>query len=101
MIGNIKSRTKIVLGPSGQVDGNLIAQNADIEGNVKGKIEVLEILVLKSTAVINGDIITGKLVIEPGASFNGGCKMGTGLRDVKSFENGFGKSLRPEEAKAV
>jgi cytoskeletal protein CcmA (bactofilin family) len=69
--GNVKSKSKVALGNSSHVQGNIIAQNADIEGEVKGKIEVAELLVLKATAVINGDIITGKLVVEPGAVFNG------------------------------
>jgi cytoskeletal protein CcmA (bactofilin family) len=103
VVGNIKSRAKVALGNGSQVEGNVSAQNADIEGNVRGKIEILELLVLKATAVISGDIATGKLVIEPGATFNGSCKMGAGLRDTKTFENGnpFGRTLRPEEAKAI
>jgi cytoskeletal protein CcmA (bactofilin family) len=102
VIGNIKSRAKIALGNGSQIDGNVTAQNADIEGHVKGKIDISEVLVLKATAVITGDISTGKLVIEPGATFNGSCKMGAGLRDFKAAEpNGFGRTLRPEEAKAI
>ena len=102
VVGHIKSKAKIALGTSSQVEGNVTAQNADIEGQVKGKIEIAEVLLLKSTAVILGDIVTGKLVIEPGASFNGSCKMGgAGIRDFKSSDNGFGRSLRPEEAKAI
>lgn len=101
--GNIRSRAKVALGNGSQVDGNISAQNADIEGNVKGKIEVLELLVLKSTSVITGDISTGKLVIEPGATFNGSCRMGSALRDGKVLENGnaFGRSLKTEEAKVI
>ena len=104
VVGNIKSRAKIALGVGCQVEGNISAQNADIEGHVKGKIDILELLVLKATAVITGDISTGKLVIEPGAAFNGSCKMGSSLRDIKSTtENGnsFSRTLRPEEAKAI
>jgi cytoskeletal protein CcmA (bactofilin family) len=76
------------LGPSSQVHGNITSQNADIEGEVKGKIEIAELLVLKSTAVINGDISTGRLVVEPGAVFNGGCKMGAAVKEIKISENG-------------
>jgi cytoskeletal protein CcmA (bactofilin family) len=99
VIGNIKSKAKIALGNSSQVEGNVSAQNADIEGHVKGKIDILEVLVLKATCVITGDITSGKLVIEPGATFNGTCKMGAGLRDFKQQENGLGRKM--EEAKAV
>src|ERR1041384_1346259 len=82
--GNIKSKSKVALGPQSHVQGNIIAQNADIEGEIKGKIEISELLVLKATAVINGDIITGKMVVEPGAIFNGSCKMGAAVKDIKT-----------------
>ncbi|NOS57473.1 MAG: polymer-forming cytoskeletal protein [Cyclobacteriaceae bacterium] len=88
IIGNIKSKSKIALGNASHVEGNIIAQNADLEGEVKGKIDVSELLVLKSTAVIHGDISTGKLVVEPGALFNGSCKMGSPIKDIKLGENG-------------
>lgn len=99
ILGNIRSRQKIALGNGSQVDGNINATNADIEGHVKGKIDIQEVLVLKATSVITGDITTSKLVIEPGATFNGSCKMGNGLRDLKQQENGFGRRL--EEAKTI
>lgn len=83
IIGNVKSKSKIALGNSSNIQGNIIAQNADIEGEVKGKIEISELLVLKATAIINGDIVTGKLVVEPGAVFNGSCKMGAAVKDIK------------------
>lgn len=100
--GNIKSKAKIVLGHSSHVDGNVNAQNADIEGGVKGKIEISEVLVLKATAVVHGDISTGKLVVEPGAVFNGTCKMGAAVKDIKSAEHGTGShAYRSEGAAAV
>ncbi len=86
--GNIKSKSKIALGHSSHVDGNITAQNADVEGAVRGKIEISDVLVLKATAVVHGDISTGKLVVEPGAVFNGSCKMGAAIKDIKSAENG-------------
>jgi cytoskeletal protein CcmA (bactofilin family) len=102
VIGNIKSKSKVALGPSSQVQGNIIAQNADIEGEVKGKIEVAELLVLKASAVINGDISTGKLVVEAGAVFNGTCKMGAAVKDIKLSENGgISRTLAQQEAKSI
>lgn len=83
VVGNVKSKSKVALGSSSHVQGNIIAQNADIEGEVRGRLEVSELLVLKATAVINGDIVTGKLVVEPGAVFNGTCKMGAAVKEIK------------------
>ncbi|MFY8037162.1 MAG: bactofilin family protein [Cyclobacteriaceae bacterium] len=96
IIGNIKSKSKVALGNSSHVEGNITAQNADIEGEVKGKVDISEMLVLKSTAVINGDISTGKLVVESGAVFNGSCKMGGSIKDIKLSENG----VRPHAQEA-
>ncbi|MBS1556385.1 MAG: polymer-forming cytoskeletal protein [Bacteroidetes bacterium] len=98
ILGNIKSKSKIALGHSSHVEGNISAQNADIEGEVKGKIDIAELLVLKSTAVIHGDISTGKLVVEPGAVFNGGCKMGT-VKELKHNENGLRATPSAQEAR--
>ena len=98
VIGSIKSKSKIALGHSSYVEGNIIAQNADIEGEVKGKLEISELLVLKATAKIHGDILTAKLVVEPGAIFDGTCKMGAIIKDIKISENGM-HALRPEDAR--
>src|SRR5687768_469979 len=102
VVGNIKSKSKVALGHQSHVQGNILAQNADIEGEVKGKLEISELLVLKATAVINGDIVTGKMVVEPGAVFNGTCKMGAVVKDIKIGENnGLGRTLQQPEAKTI
>ena len=100
VIGDIKSKSKIALGTGCHVEGNIHAQNADIEGEVKGRIEITELLILKSTAIVHGDILTAKLVVEPGATFNGSCKMGSGVKEIKIGENG-ARAYRSEEAKAL
>ena len=41
---------------------------------------------LKSTSKLNGDIVTNKLSIEPGASFSGSCSMGAVIKDIKHVE---------------
>lgn len=102
VIGNIKSKSKVALGQSSFVDGNIISQNAEIEGEVKGRVQVTDLLVLKKTAVVNGDIVANKLIVESGATFVGGCKMGTPQKEIKIGENGQVKEQgkqeqRPEE----
>ena len=76
ILGNIRAKSKVVLGSSAKVEGKIFAQNADIEGTVKGTVQVEGLLTLKSNANIKGDIHTGKLVMEAGAQFDGKCKMG-------------------------
>jgi cytoskeletal protein CcmA (bactofilin family) len=74
--GTIATKGRLVVGPNGSIEGEVICQNADIEGTLIGKITVNELLSLKATAKLQGDIITNKLAIEPGAQFSGTCSMG-------------------------
>ena len=82
--GNIKLNGRLVVGSNGKIEGNVICQNADISGEVKGTVEVVEMLALKATAKILGDMITGKLSIEPGAVFTGSCNMGAIVKNINS-----------------
>ncbi len=82
LIGNIVTTGKFVLGPNGVVDGNVTSGNADISGEIKGKVNISEMLSLKASAKVSGDIITGKLAIEPGAIFTGTCNMGAKVKNM-------------------
>lgn len=75
LIGNFESKGKLVIGPAGNIKGTIIAKNADIEGKVEGKIQIEELLSLKSTSIIMGDVVCDKLAIEPGAKFTATCVM--------------------------
>ena len=75
LTGNFQTKGKIVIGPAGSVTGDIICKNADIEGKFKGKIQVLEILNVKNKASIYGEVICGKLSVEPGAEFSATCVM--------------------------
>ena len=75
--GDITSSSKVACGETSIVDANVTADNAEIAGKVTGKVNVNDLLILKSSAKIQGDISTNNLVIESGASFNGACAMGT------------------------
>lgn len=81
--GSIKTKSKLVVGETGIIDGDVICENADIFGTIKGQINVSELLSLKSTAKLTGDIISNKLAIEPGAQFSGSCSMGAVIKDIK------------------
>jgi len=86
VIGNIVSKAKVVVGATGSIDGNVTSQNADVSGSIRGKVTVNELMFLKSSANIQGDIITGKLVVEVGATFTGTCNMGPMIKDMHNSE---------------
>lgn len=82
LVGNFTSKGKIVIGPAGSVTGDIKCKNADIEGRFNGKIEVAEQLNVKSKAHITGEVITGKLAVEPGAEFSASCVMKTSVKPL-------------------
>jgi cytoskeletal protein CcmA (bactofilin family) len=73
--GNVASKSKIAMGASSEIKGNVKARSADISGKIAGDIEINETLFLRSSAKVDGNISTAKLVIESGAEFNGTCHM--------------------------
>jgi cytoskeletal protein CcmA (bactofilin family) len=82
LIGTITSKGKVVVGSTGTVEGEITCENADISGTIKVKISVSNILLLKPTAKLTGDIVTSKLAIESGATFSGSCSMGAVVKDI-------------------
>jgi len=94
--GTINTRGKLVVGPSGVIEGEVSCQNADVSGNIRGKMSVAELLALKSTAKLAGEIAVGKLAIEPGADFSGTCSMGGVVKDIKHAAAG-----KPAEAREL
>jgi cytoskeletal protein CcmA (bactofilin family) len=74
--GDVQTRGKCVLGGSGNVSGNIVANCCDISGVVEGNIKIGDLLLIKSTGKVNGDIKTSKIVIENGGELNGSCTMG-------------------------
>ena len=84
--GQVYSKAKIVIGSTGLVEGDINCQNADVSGTVKGKSSINELLFLKASSKMNGDIVTGKLIVEVGASFTGSCNMGPLIKDIKDLD---------------
>jgi cytoskeletal protein CcmA (bactofilin family) len=76
LTGNIQTNGKVIIGTSGQVNGNVKATVADVLGQVNGNVTVVELLYLKGECEINGNIYTGQLQVDATAKFNGECHMG-------------------------
>ena len=81
--GSVNTSGKVVLGKDGVIEGDVTCNSADISGVLKAKITASQLLSLKATAKLNGDIVTNKLSIEPGATFTGSCSMGAVIKDIK------------------
>lgn len=73
--GNINSNSKIYVGKNGLIEGKVKCHSIEIEGQVKSDITAVELLSLKASANLTGNIRISKISIEPGANFVGNCIM--------------------------
>lgn len=73
--GNLIAKGKVVIGEPGKIVGEVVCKSADILGLFDGKLFVSDLLSLKATATVKGEVVTGKLAIEPNCKFTGNCRM--------------------------
>ena len=88
MNGDITCEKNLVLGPEGQLKGNINAQNVIISGKVDGDIMVHGKLELLSTGIVVGNITARSLVIDEDAFFDGRCTMSSSQTASASYING-------------
>jgi cytoskeletal protein CcmA (bactofilin family) len=93
--GNLATKGKVVIGPTGKVKGEVVCKNSEVSGTIEGKITVTQLLILKASSKILGDIVTSKLSIEPGAMFTGNCKMS---ENVNNGGAGTQREKEPDKA---
>tara|TARA_B100001287_G_scaffold110182_1_gene92937 strand:+ start:8812 stop:9213 length:402 start_codon:yes stop_codon:yes gene_type:complete len=96
--GSINTKGRLVVGETGSVEGQIKCQNAVIAGKLQATINTEELLMLKSSARLSGEVVTGKLAIEPGAIFTGKCSMGP---IIKNLDKNHEKNLNQESEKSA
>lgn len=74
--GSLNCKGKVIIGPTGFISGEITCENAVVEGRFEGVLIVGDVLHVKETAKVEGDVSTLKLVVQPGSIFNVKCKMG-------------------------
>lgn len=74
--GNLHCDAKVIIGPTGYVEGEVTCKNAVIEGSFDGNITVTALLNIRESAKVSGDVTTDKLIVQSGAIFNVSCHMG-------------------------
>lgn len=74
--GNVRIQGKLVVGPTGSVEGEVVAAEASIAGKLRGSLEVKGLTTLAQTAQVQAELYTGQISIEAGAQFSGNCHMG-------------------------
>ena len=74
--GTLLCKAKVIIGPSGFVQGEIRCENAVVEGKFEGEIYVNQLLNIRENANIKGKVQTNKLIVQSGAIFNVNCQMG-------------------------
>jgi len=85
--GNLSTKGKVIVGDTGKISGEVNCKNFEVEGSVDGKVNVSDLLSLRSRSKILGDINTSKLAIEPGAIFTGKCDMSGSNQDLNAVKH--------------
>src|SRR5690606_26141905 len=75
VVGKVQSDGKVIVAQEGVIEGEVVAASADVAGQIQGDVRITDRLVLKSSARVEGNIWTGRLVMEEGATFDGKCVM--------------------------
>lgn len=73
--GSLDCEAKVIIGEGGRFEGDIKCANAVVEGRFKGQLNVREVLYVKESAEIFGEVVTGKLVVQSGSIFEVKCKM--------------------------
>jgi cytoskeletal protein CcmA (bactofilin family) len=74
-VGDLVARGNAAVGPTGTVEGTIMAENVSVAGVVQGSIRANNKLILEAKSAIRGDIHAATLVIDEGARFDGNCAM--------------------------
>ncbi len=73
--GTVRARGQVLVVKGGKVDGDIIAQQAVIGGEVRGGILADERVEVQATSVVNGDITTPQITVLEGGKINGNIHM--------------------------
>ena len=64
-------QNSVTIGPNGRVKAKVSAKSVILEGKVDGNVFGSERVEVRGSAVVNGDIVTKRIVIAEGAFFKG------------------------------
>jgi cytoskeletal protein CcmA (bactofilin family) len=75
--GVIRTKGKVLVGKNGRAECTLNAGTVVVGGVLRGEIFSTEKVIILSTGLVLGNIITPRLIVEEGVIFNGSCKITT------------------------
>jgi cytoskeletal protein CcmA (bactofilin family) len=73
--GSIECQGRVVVGESGKVEADIMANDVVVSGKIVGNVTAKSKLEMSPTGVIQGDIKTSRLIMEDGGKFDGHSEM--------------------------
>lgn len=99
--GDVTTKSKLVVSNNAAVEGNILADHAEIAGKVRGTVQATGLLIIRSCSMIDGDVITKNLNVESGSTFNGRFQVGGKVESVAKPADGMSKKDHPAVATKV
>lgn len=75
VVGGVCADGTIVLSQSGQIEGNVIAENIIVAGVIDGNLSIKDKTNIEPTGEVYGDISTSRILIDEQSVFQGKCNM--------------------------
>ncbi|NND78135.1 MAG: polymer-forming cytoskeletal protein [Flavobacteriales bacterium] len=75
VMGNVNIKGRLIIGAKGSVEGQVVCNDAEIEGTFDGHIQINNLLSLKSSSKIKGDAVFERLKVEEGAQLSCTCNI--------------------------
>jgi cytoskeletal protein CcmA (bactofilin family) len=73
--GTVNSNQSVFIGKNAKLTADITANEADISGEVQGKLIISGLLILQATARVSGEITCPVMRMEDGAVFSGICSV--------------------------
>lgn len=88
IIGGVVAQGTVVLSESGQIQGNVKAENIIVSGVIDGNMEIRDKVNIEPTGEVYGDITTRKILVDEESVFQGKCNMNRDKEQEKKRRRG-------------
>lgn len=101
--GAITTKGKVLISKGGEVKAEIKASSLVLEGCLVGNLEATDVVELRASGQMEGDVKAAKLLVVEGATLVGRCEVGAGAKRASSQPKKNGESqpdMRPVGAAA-
>jgi cytoskeletal protein CcmA (bactofilin family) len=74
--GNILAERQVLVSKGGEVKGDIQSNEVIIGGRIEGSVRATGRVEVQSTATVDGDILTKRILVHEGGEVNGNLRMG-------------------------